>query len=269
MVDADHMLYALNNIHWHLWVQPDYRLIECLLLQILTLLSLMMCVSSISTIIGSIKKHRHVLCHWSIRFSIGILLLSSLLSAASFILLIYQQNGRHFDFADFECKVVVILLVLFAILAPTTTLISIMSYSRWQSLLFDLEQNKTFKMNELQWYSTKPLDDGAKIDLVHLIAVNHKDEQNEIVLNAHKSRYKLHLLSFLGQLVLMMAMQYKNYNEEQEKLIKWGHRFSRVLRTDDYYIAKWELEHGIVDHREQHQDFESLDWLEYVARSSL
>ena len=281
-----------EHIHWHLWVDPDWRLIECLLLQILTLVTLVMSVSSLFTITSYIRRHHQILCHWTVRFSIGLLLLSAMLGAASFILLIYQQNGRHFDYDDIECKIVTVILVAFAILFIPIQGISVMAFYRWKSLV---EDSGVVDMGNVKWYEIQTTDVGADIDLRHLVAVkfvesldkveeterkqtddsnqekeesNEKVKKMEIVLNAHKTRYKLHFMSLIAQIVLFMTVQFKNYHEEHEKLLKWGYRFSRVIDEDDYWIAKWELENGIVDKSETKEDFESLDWLEYVARSS-
>merc|ERR1719148_172407 len=47
MFDDDIFWDAFTSLHWHLWVQPDLRLIECLVLQFLTLLSLVMSICSL------------------------------------------------------------------------------------------------------------------------------------------------------------------------------------------------------------------------------
>jgi len=286
-----------------LWVDPDYRLIECLILQILTLITMVMSISSLFIIVAYIRMHKNVLCHWTIRFSIGVLLLSAMLGIASFILLIYQQNGRHFDYEHAECKVVAVILAVFAIIFIPIQGISIMAYRRWNSLVDDAGIHE---MKDVRWYEVQTLDNGADIDLRQLVAVKNaekletalqseseqtllpdpdredkveeeKEEKKEdgstqkveIVLTAHKSRYKLHCLSLLAQIVLFVTVQLKNYNEEQEKLLKWGYRFSRVIDEDDYYIAKWEMENGLTTEHQMKESFESLDWLEYVARGSL
>ena len=301
MISTDFFTEGWHHILWHLWIDPDWRLIECLLLQILTLITLVMSISSLFTITSYIHRHQKVLCHWTVRFSIGLLLLSTMLGTASFILLIYQQNGRHFDYSHIECKIATIILVTFAILFIPIQGISIMAYYRWKSLVEDSGVNT---LENVKWYEIYTTDVGADIDLRHLVAVqfvesldkeeeseqkqtvesnqeeeqkkesndskddNDKNKKMEIVLNAHKTRYKLHFLSLIAQIVLFMTVQFKNYHEEQEKLLKWGYRYSRVIDEDDYWIAKWELENGIVDETHTKQSFESLDWLEYVARSS-
>jgi len=298
MLDKDFFVVAWNNVCWHLWMEPDIRLIECLILQIVTLITMVMSVSSLCTIIAYIRMHKHVLCHWTIRFSIGVLILSVMLGVASFILLIYQQNGRHFDYEHTECKVVTIVIAVFSIIFIPIQGISIMAYRRWNSLIDDAGIRE---MKNVKWFEVQTFDDGANIDLRQLVAVKHAEElekalqseseqkrssdpdqedtakeeeednpkKMEVVLTAHKSRYKLHFLSLIAQIVLFVTVQIKNYNEEQEKLLKWGYRFSRVIDEDDYFIAKWELENGIRDESEVKESFETLDWLEYVARGSL
>lgn len=265
MFDDDIFWDAFTSLHWHLWVQPDLRLIECLVLQFLTLLSLVMSICSLLTIITYVRKYHQTICHWSIRCSIGTLLLSTLLSLAGFILLIYQQNGRHFDRNDWECKAVALLMCSFSILAPFVAIVCALSYFRWKALMKD---PKLDTIADLRWYETKPLDDDANADLSHLVAVKHqkKDKKVEIVMSAHKSRFRLHALTLLGQAVLVLTAQYGHYNEEHEKLLKWGYRFSRVLDEEDYYFAKYQLEHGDVGEFAQ-ETYESLEWLEYVSRN--
>ena len=242
MVTTDSLLEELNNLYLHLSFEPDCEWIECLFLNLLTLLSLTMSVSSILTMIISIKKHKNMPCHWSIRFSIGILLISAMVSVASFILLIYQQNGRHFDFADFECKVVVILIVFLFVLSPSIAIISSISYLRWKSLLISLKMDGP----TVRWTETQ-----RNTDLMNLHSVN----QEQVVLNAHKSRYRLHLFSFLGQLTLFIAVQSKKYHQS-------GHQ-------DRHFIADWNIENCTMVLTDNHQDFESLEWAESITKNEL
>jgi len=293
MFDSNYFATGWNSMVQHLWLHPDYRLIECLLLQILTLITLVMSISSLFTITGYIRRYSQTLCHWTVRFSLGQLLLSALLGVASFILLIYQQNGRHFDFDDIECKMVAMVLVVFSVIFIPVQVISIMAYRRWGSLV---EDAGIANLENVKWYEIQTLDADADIDLRHLVAVKHSEtvveakeseqklssqpdqeeterkaegKKMEIVLTAHKTRWTLHLLGLIGQMVLFLTVQHKNYYEERDKLIRWGHRFSRVIDEDDYYAAKWELENGMVDKGKMRESFESLDWLEYVARNRL
>ena len=203
-------------------------------------------------------------------------------------MLIYQQNGRHFDAEHTECKIVIILLAIFVALVPVVMFFSVRSCLKWRMLL-----NAMSIDDNIKWQEVRTLDADSNIDLKHLIAVkqevvtpaaeeekteedndvDQKADSNEnnfnldIVLTAHKSKWKLHTLSFIAQLILFGSVQYKNYNEEKEKLYEWGYRFSRLIDLDDYYIAKWELENGIKP--DPNETFESLEWLEHIARMNI
>eukprot|EP01083_Nonionella_stella_P031294 85680_1 len=282
MFDRDYFAYGFNNIYWYLWVNPDYRLIECLMFEILIIVTFVMSISSLFNIVSYINKYKTVACHWSIQLSIGILSLSTTLSLSSFILLIYQQNGRHFNRNHAHCKIALFFIGVSVLLLPVIAFICIKSYLKWKLVEEGLKNNIT-------WYELKTLDKECDMDLRHLVAVHTKpqgvqdqaddtlllnEKTNEklpenmnIVLNAHKSKYKLHLLSFVGQLLLFISVQYKNYYEENDKMMAWGHRFSKLINEDDYYIAKWELENGIEIN--PNESFETLEWMEYIARNNI
>jgi len=290
--ELDHARYALHNAYWHLWIYPDYRLIECLVLEVVVIVSLVMSVTSICSMISYLRKYRQTEWHCSIPSSIGILSLSTCLAIASLLLLVYQQNGRHFDRKHILCQIAVAFLIIFAVLVPIVIIASIVAYLKWSKL-----RNRVMTTAEnhgATWHDIRPLDRDYNIDLRNLVAVrptkkeksdadekeengllnektNEKITQNkgdeiEIVFIAHKSRYQLHLLALLAQLILFAAVQHKNYYEEQEQMVLWAHRYSKLINEDDYYMAKWELENGI---EAQEQTFETLEWLEYVARNNL
>lgn len=271
------------NIYWHLWIKPDYQLIESLFLQIITIIIFIMSITSIITIILYLMSNKYkkqnifqIINHWSIQFSISILLLSTILSLSSFILLIYQQNGRYFNSNDFLCKIVIILILIFIILLPIIIFISINSY-------FKFKKNNNYNIKSLKRFEIKTLNKDYNMDIRHLIYVkNDKNissssillnektnekifDNNNIIFIANKTRYKLHLLSFIAQFILFITIQFKNYNENYNKLLIWGHKFSKLINEHDYYYAKWQQQQQTHKTKET---FESIEWLEYIARQN-
>lgn len=59
---AEYMAHGLNNIHYYLWIEPDLRLIECLALQLITIITFVMSVSSVITMVAYTRKYIKV-CH--------------------------------------------------------------------------------------------------------------------------------------------------------------------------------------------------------------
>ena len=279
----------LANIYWHLWVKPDLRLIECLFLEVIAIIIFVMSITSIITISSFLRKKEKPfgVNHFSIDLSISILSLSVILSLSGFLILIYQQDGRYFDKKDLLCQIVLVLIICFIILAPITAYISIKSYLKWVLIknkkLSVAESNK----EDIKWHEVKTLNKDYDIDLRYLIATKprHKKEstqlinektnkplnepmnEREIFFIANKTRYKLHVLSFIAQLILFITLQIKNYKEHEEKLLKWGWEFSRLINEDDYYYAKWIKENNL-QHEVEDETFETIEWLQYIARTN-
>mmetsp|Transcript_22451 Transcript_22451/g.36012 ORF Transcript_22451/g.36012 Transcript_22451/m.36012 type:complete len:297 (-) Transcript_22451:8-898(-) len=286
--DRDDILYGLHNIAFHLWIKPDWRLIECLVLQVFTIITWSMSVGSLYAIMSYLRKYRQTECHWSVRYSIGVLSLSTLLSSASFLLLLFQQNGRYFDDKHILCRTASVLILISVVCLPWVVFASFRGYRKWKNIAAQLNSAN----QNIKWYEVRPVETEYFVDLKNLVAVKSKSalltsdpakakeeiqettllneateepivSKDDIVFIAHKTRHGLHTLSFIGQLVLFAALQHKNYYEHQFRVYKWGERFSKLINEDDYFYAKWQLENGIKP--DEDETFETLDWLEYLA----
>lgn len=276
------------NVYWHLWVKPDYHLIECLFLEVIAIITFIMSLTSIITIIlfkrNQEKPFIWNINHFSVNLSISILSLSVILSLSGFLILIYQQNGRWFDRKDILCQIVSMLMICFIVLIPMTTYISIRSYLKW----ILMKNNKIGNdKDNIKWHEVKTLNKDYDMDLRYLVATKkrHKQEskqllnektnkplddsshETDIVLIANKTRYKLHLFSFVAQLILFTTLQIKNYKEYNDKLLKWGFEFSRLINEDDYYYAKWIKDNNLHHLIDEDETFETIEWLQYVART--
>mmetsp|Transcript_82199 Transcript_82199/g.100860 ORF Transcript_82199/g.100860 Transcript_82199/m.100860 type:complete len:301 (-) Transcript_82199:13-915(-) len=281
-------------LKWHLWYEPDWRLIECIVFQSIFIITFVMALCSFIAIIKANNESKQNIKHWSIVFTLCLLILSMLSSLSHFILLIYQQNGRHWNIIHNECKIVFYISILSFILIPIFTILSIYSYKNWKYYINNKLNMKKLYPSSIIWFEL-PYGVKGHLDLKYIIGMkrsvkeaetvlldeqtnevinddNNEMEMNNLLQNFNtknivflnlKTKWKIFLFAFITQLLLGLSIQYKNYYDEQQKLFEWGNKFSKLINQNDYYIAKYEIENNIpIDYNEK---FESIEWLQHYS----